>query len=264
MEIDGLNKLLLERTIAPDEFLAELWKLSTGHTRKGHVLAAGKLETFRTRTFKEKPTPQNISDLSYPPVDKSKLNRANEAGEQVFYSSAGLPTTLRESRVQEGEFIVVSKWKNTDDIILQSVGLSENPTGLEKLYHDIFTDPDESIYPYSSQVAKHLMKGVPPLGLLYPSIINSNKSHNIVLHKEQVDNKLEFINAALYRVDKIVDDSSFNVIELDFATKLEGDLLDWKGRKKQWTAPAGSTLTATSIGWDWDIRLEDGTIVEPH
>jgi hypothetical protein len=263
MNLVELRDKLKKRTILPEEFLVELWKISTGHTRNGHVFASEKLTLYRTRAFKEKTTPEYISDLSYPPLEKCKLNRANDGSEQVFYGSAGLPTTLRESRVNAGEYIIVSKWTNSEIVMLQPVGLSNSNNELEKLYNDIFTDTDESIYAYSSRIAKHLMTGVPSFGLLYPSIINGNKSHNVALNKDIVDKRIKFVNAILYRVDDITSDSSFQVTELNFATS-NFKMLDWKGRKKQWTVPANSEVRAVSNGWDWDIRLIDGTPLEPH
>lgn len=261
MEIDELETIFKNRSIPPSEFLAELWKTSEGHEREASIQPAGKLVLYRTRTFKEKSTPSYVHDLSYPPISKCKPNRANEQDEQVFYASAGLPTTLRESRVNTGEYIIVSKWRNTMEMILQTVGLTANPTGLEKLYHDIFTDPDESIYPYSSQIAKHLMQGNPPYGLLYPSIINKNQSHNVVLPKQLVDERLEFRSASLYHVTNITDDSKFDITEIDSATKLDDGRLDWKGRRKQWTLPPGGKMI--SNGWDWEAFLPDGTYVDP-
>ena len=47
------------------------------------------------------------------------------------------------------------------------------------MYRHIFTERNESIYPYSSKVAAHLLKGDFISGLLYPSIANNNKAHNL-------------------------------------------------------------------------------------
>lgn len=74
---------------------------------------------------------------------------------------------------------------------------------MESIYHDIFTSEDESIYEYSSRVAQHLMDSDFISGLLYPSIINSNKSHNVVLKKKDVDDKMTFLNATCYYIKNI-------------------------------------------------------------
>lgn len=264
MGILDLKRRVKEQTISPEDFLTELWKFSEGHIRKARRYAAGDLVLYRTRTFTKPTTPVNVADLSYPPASVCRLNRANSEGDQVFYASAGLPTTLGESRVNEGEYIIVSKWKNTQEIILQEVGLSQDSTGIEKLYHDIFTESEESIYPYSAQVAEHLMKFEPPFGLLYPSIINQNHSHNVALKKETVDERLEFINASLYEVGHITDDSKFEVTEFDFASAAGDGKLEWRGRRKQWTVVPKGELQFVSNGWDWEAFLPDGTYLEPN
>lgn len=250
--------------MTPEDFLQHLWRLSDRHKRVARKYSPGKVFLYRTRVFSNLETPKNVQDLSYPPIHKTKINRANDNGEQVFYASAGMPTTLAESRVKEGQYIIVSKWKNSKDLLLQEVGIAENPEGIEKIYHDIFTSADESIYPYSSKVAKHLMKGIPGFGLLYPSIINKNKSHNIVLSKKFVDEGLICVNASLYEVQSIYNDSKFKLDELDFAVAIQ-DKLEWKGRKKKWIiTPELGELIMKSTGLDWEAYTKDGQYIEPE
>ena len=40
--------------------------------------------------------PRRVTDLSYPPVAFARLNRANRAGQPMFYASRGAPMKLKE------------------------------------------------------------------------------------------------------------------------------------------------------------------------
>lgn len=264
MNADKLTKLVLKQSISSDDFLSELWKLSKNHRRQTRKHGVNKLEIVRTRTFNTKTRPKLIKELSYPPVGKASLQRANIEGQQIFYASVGLPTTLAESRVSSGQFIICSKWVNTKEFILQEVGFSARPSGLEKLYHDIFTSRNESTYEYTSRVAKHLMSGDFIAGLLYPSIVNQNQSHNLAIKKDYVDSGLSLVSATLYLVKDISSDSKYEVEQLDFATP-KGEELDWKGRIKQWQMTRkGEELKFVSNGWDWNAYDRDGNKVEPQ
>lgn len=264
MNATDLKLAVENRTISPSDFLSELWKLSTGMKRQGRKYSPGQLVVYRSRVYHEDIRPKEKKDVSYPPIAMSKLQRASGIGEQVFYASAGLPTTLAESRVQAGEFLAVSKWKNTGAIALQEVGFLLNEDEREKLYHSIFTHPGDELYEYSSRVGSHLMNGPALAGLLYPSIINRNQSHNVALRKAFVDDALMLASASFYRVKSISSDSQYEVEELDFALPVSGDMLEWKGRKKKWDVAPGGELKFVSNGWDWDAFLPDGTYVEPQ
>lgn len=264
MNISELNNAIKNNKISPDVFLNELWKLSNGLNREARKFYPEKLNIYRTRVFQEKILPKSIKDLSYPPLEKSILQRASGVGNQVFYASAGLPTTLAESRVKSGEYIIVSKWRNSGDLIFQNVGFTENKNGIENLYSEIFTHRNESMYVYSSKVADHLMGADFISGLIYPSIINNNKSENLAIKKDHVDKNLKFINATLYFVKSISDDSKYEVEALDFALPTDKGLLDWKGRTKKWDGLPGCELKMISNGWDWEAFMPDGTYVDPQ
>jgi RES domain len=265
MNFSELLAAAQENKITSEDFLATLWKLSKDHQRQARVYSPEAITIYRTRVFNENIRPNRIENLSYPPTEYCKLQRANDVGEQMFYASAGLPTTLAESRVITGQYIIVSKWRNNKEIVLQEVGLNAELQGIEQLYHDIFTARDEGMYKYSSKVANHLMASEFIDGLLYPSIINQNQSHNLVLKKDTVDEGLVFINASLYIVKSVSSDTKYEVEELDFATPTNDDLLDWKGRRKQWIIrEAGGKLKMRSNGWDWEAYTPEGVYVEPE
>lgn len=263
MDLETLADLLRHRAISTDDFLTELWRLSTGHRRMARTFNARDLVLYRTRAFADPIRVKTISDISYPPADRCKLNRANAPGEQIFYASAGAITTLRESRARVGKYLIVSRWTNHSEIMMMDIGFSGDPEGIEKLYHDVFTDPDESIYPYSSRIASHLTAALQPLGLLYPSIINQNTSHNVAVKKEIVDACLDFVHAGLWSVEAITGDFAFTVKEIDFATAGSDGTLDWKGRPRKWIGPAGVDLRIRTEDLSFDAILPDGTILDP-
>ncbi len=265
MELSDLMEAVKKNEVSPDIFLSELWKLSKGVQRKAPKFGPGQVTLYRTRVHRGEILPKKITDLSYPPLEKTRLRRANDASEQVFYASAGFPTTLAESRVRAGEFIIASKWQNTGDLVFQKVGLEERMSEIEAIYHEVFTYRGESMYAYSAKVAAHLMGADFISGLMYPSIINENKSHNVAIKKDHVDKSLAFVNATLYKVEDIFNDTKYKVVELDFALPSDNEFLDWKGRKKQWVLSSpGSELKMISNGWDFDVYASDGTFVNPQ
>jgi RES domain len=266
LSIVELHKRATARSITPEEFEKVLWRLSKGHRRRGRIYEAGALRIYRTRIWPGSDRPKSVADISYPPKHASRLNRANAEGEQVFYASAGLPPSFVECRLAQGQNVVCGEWQNTAKMTLQEIGLSDGPdaSGIERLYHEIFTSPDPEIYPYSARVAHHLMSGNIS-GLLYPSIAAQNKSHNLAIKAEFVEPGLRFINASFYHIKEVKDKHQYEVDELDFATPGSGAVLEWKGRKKQWVLrKQGDELKMVSNGWTWDAYSTDGSLVEPE
>jgi len=261
-----LHQRVRARSISPDEFERELWPLTKGHRRRGRVYDVGKVRIYRTRVWHESGRPKFIADISYPPKHVSRLNRANEEGEQMFYASAGLPPSFVESRLEKGQNVVCGEWRNTAKMTLQEVGLSDDNdlSVIEQLYHDIFTSPDPGMYKYSARVARHLMSG-PISGLLYPSIAAQNKSQNLAVKADFVDTGLQLINASFYYTKEIKDKHLYETEELDFATPDSTGVLQWKGRKKQWVLrKQGEELKMVSNGWTWDAYSPDGSLVDPE
>ena len=141
---DELLRAVQERIIAPDEFLQRLWGLSKGHQREVRRFSPGTVDVFRTRTFDGAERCATVAAVSYPPPHRCVLQRASGAHEQVFYGSAGLPTTLAESRVSAGQHIVVAKWRNSGDLLLQPIGLTDEG-GVELVYRRIFTSTTDTL-----------------------------------------------------------------------------------------------------------------------
>jgi hypothetical protein len=124
LSVADLHKRAIARSISPEEFEKELWRLCTGHHRRGRIYQAGTVRIYRTRVWPGVDRPKSVADISYPPKHASRLNRANAEGEQVFYASAGLPPSFVECRLEQGQNVVCGEWRNTATMILQEVGIS--------------------------------------------------------------------------------------------------------------------------------------------
>ena len=230
MNASELLKKAKEKTIGPEEFLKELSILATGLKRNGYLYSREEIRLYRTRVFETDVRPAAIEELSYPPIEKTVLQRANKQGEQVFYSSLGLATGLVESKVKVNQYIAISEWINTEELVLQGVGLLPNhqlSNEVEKLYHDIFTWPTDEMYEYTSIIASHLMNGTTICGLAYPSIASKQPGDNIVLLKKFVDNGLEFVHASLYQVNSISENEEYTLREIAMGLSESNGRLKW-------------------------------------
>lgn len=255
-----------EGTLEPEQLLNNLNRLSSGHRRPGLRITGQTRDFFRTRTFNsDDKLPVATTDIAYPPQKSALLGRANRPEESIFYASIGMPTTLAESRAKKGDIIVSGRWKNIEELILQSVGFSGKNLGLEGVYNGIFTSDNESMYKYSSIIAKHLMNGDQIHGISYPSIISGGRSQNVALKKSTVDTNMRLIYASAFRVKELYKNGSYRLEEIDFAIPDDSGKLIWTGRKHKWVLrKQGDELTVISNGWDWDAYLPDGTWVSPE
>lgn len=273
MDFSELKQKTIEGLIDPENFFRELSDNSNGTQREVRSFKPSKkapIRLYRARVFNiNLELPSNISELSYPPSEICGLGRGNNVGEQVFYASAGLPTALVEmkSKIKEGSIVVVSEWRATEEMILQTIGITENvesSSEYEDLIHHIFTYEGDSFYKYSANIAKHLMQGPQLAGIIYPSIEAKNKSHNVALKKDFVDKNLYFVNAVVYRVNKVKPNLQYDVEEIDFA-KADQSVLNWKGSKKSWVIREnGGEIKMIANGWTWNGFDSKGNLIDPE
>lgn len=274
MDMTRLSELAIDAKIPPEEFLRELWRLSKSITRRGRVFTPKEkdpIKIFRARAVDEIwQIGTDASRLSYPPASACSIGRANVAGEAVFYASAGMPTTFIEmkNRVAVGGLVVVSEWRSIMEIALQEVGFKNGMNSLatdyESLMHRLFTHPGDKFYPYSSQIAKHLMTGTELGGIIYPSIESGNLSENVAIKPQWIDEKFFPVNASLYKVTGIHPGFRYDIGEIDFGT-IENGKIDWKGRCRNWQIrKPGGTLTMKSNGWAWEGFDNDGNLIDPE
>ncbi|MES2767872.1 MAG: hypothetical protein V4596_01895 [Bdellovibrionota bacterium] len=259
-----------KRQISPDEFLKRLWKLSTGQKRQAiRFLPTQTKPTriFRSRIFNKGVLPVSVSELTYPPIDKATLGRANSPNKSIFYASAGGPTTFVESKCKVQDTLVLSEYRIYDPYILNPIGSKRVQTPMsdfEILLNEIFTFPGEYFYEYSSKVAEHLLGGEDINGLIYPSIAGQNESENIVLKPKFVDQFLKLINTTAYHITGIPQQHKYDVEEFDFGIPQE-DKISWKKRRKNWSFKyKGQMLKMISNGWSWEAFDEKDMLVDPH
>jgi len=217
---------LQKRSIPPQDFLEEFTRLSDGSELEARTYAPGELTLYRTKELEKEALPTTVQDLSYPPRDKSELQRANLENEQVFYGSIQMDAALSEGRVSAGDRIVVSRWKNAKELSVRAIP-TEPSSDTERIYNLLYTDLDTSIYPYSAAVAHRLFKTHPMLGLLYPSRRDEAENENVALTARATDEILALEDATLCEVTKAKTDS-YEVKELNVAVP-DGDSLKWLG-----------------------------------
>jgi hypothetical protein len=262
-----LLQLAANSAIGPEEFERELWGQSKGHKRRGRKYKSGEVRIYRTRVWHESERPKSIADLSYPPKHATPMGRANLEGEPIFYASAGLPASFVECRLEKGQYVICSEWRNTTDMLLQEVGLlaEKNVSNIERIYHEIFTSTDPAMYKFSARIARHLLSGDPISGLIYPSIAAQNSSQNIALKTGFVDAGLRIVNVSLYYLKNATASFQYETEEIDFALPNHDGSLNWKGRRRQWVIRKnGDQLKMVSNGWSWNAYDMAGTLVDPE
>ena len=69
--------------------------------------------------------PSKIDQLSYPPPDKARLNRANRTGRPMFYCSVAAPAAYYELHAKEGDRIALSQWEIIESVWMHNLGYHE-------------------------------------------------------------------------------------------------------------------------------------------
>lgn len=274
VNLSALKQDILDKKITPSDFLDKMRRVSKGVSRVARRYfheEAKPIRLYRARVFNGNfKKPEKITELSYiPDSTLCKVGRANSEGEQIFYASAGLPTTFVEMKdaIKINSIVIVSEWRSRDSIILQQVGFVESrdkKSEYEQFLHDIFTFEGSELYPYSSALSQHLIGSKIIDGIMYPSIESQNQSQNLALKKETIDEKFEFAYAYVYRVKEIKPNFQYDVDKIDFILP-EGDSLKYKEGKEQWVIREdGGELKMHGNGWGWDAYSSDGKLVDPE
>jgi hypothetical protein len=66
--------------------------------------------------------PRTIDQLSYPPAEKAKLNRANRPARPMFYASIAAPAVFFELRAKRGDLIALSEWEIVEPLWMHNLG----------------------------------------------------------------------------------------------------------------------------------------------
>lgn len=78
-----------------------------------------KLWRVRRRDFAE--SFDSLSDFWEPPAEEARLNRCNPAGQPILYCSKDLATALDESRIENGDELLLVKYRATSRLRLSRV-----------------------------------------------------------------------------------------------------------------------------------------------
>jgi hypothetical protein len=249
----------LDHLAAQGETPEELYRLSKivhcGATVITPTFEPG-LIVFRSRPVLKKPIYK--SEISYPPVTRTKLGRSNAAHEPIFYGSIGpnAGSTLYECRAKPGDLFAIGTWFTTVPLILNHMGFS-NPEinnrvpgrPLDHLFthdepsrrnailrswqSDVFTRivpaGNERFYNLSIALTKLGLEtegGQPDVpsgmgGILYPSVCTNLMTYNVALKPTFVDTGLKLSQIHLVRVrwiDQPADDRSVRPLNVAIDT----------------------------------------------
>lgn len=216
--------------------------------------------------------PVRVADVSYPAAHYIRRDqRANRAGQAMFYCSATWHPPFFEVGVQPGDQIVISRWQTQQPLRLVSFGYADTcaddphsnreealrealaklpaPTrAVAAFLTDTFTktvrDDNQHHYRLSIAVAEACQLGTAFDGLLYPSAAMPSPAHNLALHPSFLDAgklRLQYVEHLLVNH---VGTETINVCSLDFAREAGPDgRLHWLGRPGNWVLREHSTAT---------------------
>jgi hypothetical protein len=107
------------RHLSIDELKVELNGKLGGMVRRVGTVAPGN-RVFRGVPWDE--PPDQISQLSYPPAQNTRLNRLNRQGRAMFYASVAGPAVFYEMRAQPGCRVAFSTWRVTESLWMHNLG----------------------------------------------------------------------------------------------------------------------------------------------
>src|SRR5690348_10824577 len=91
------------------------------------------IDSIVYRCRKMSTRPSKIAQITYPlPQFVTRQGRANKIGQSMFYGSIGSKVPLFEIDAQPGDYIVISRWKVLETVILNHVGYSQSAIKDEK------------------------------------------------------------------------------------------------------------------------------------
>ncbi len=273
------------------DFEAQLTSLFRGYGVSAPKFDAG-LYLYRGRKCE---MPIKLKSLTYPPPSLvTRLGRANDIGQSMFYAATARAVPFFELGVKPGDHIALSRWKTTGPMMLNHIGFSSEPSSfnesnrkidriykfvedtramgdLNALVHDYLaynfarSIKDSDDYKFAFAISKKLLSSELFDGLLYPTIQMFGNADNVVLKTDTVDRLLAFVSVEYVKV-KEVRGQEIDIDILDSAT--QADLigtLDWSGRHLHWKLRRkGDQLTVVSKSGEWLAYDQFGNRVDPE
>lgn len=258
-QLVALRHLCLRRH-SISELTGRVRRLLTNHPVRCLELPAGIL-LYRGVVRREPPV--YWSEVSYPPAERVQYDqRANRAGQPMFYASATWHPPFFEAGVQPDDRIVISRWISRQPLRLVSfhepdqcaddphsdrnqvlgqarASLPEPARLVAAFLTRVFTKPvsehNSHHYRLSVAVAEACELGTAFDGLLYPSAAMTSPAHNLALHPSCLDaGKLTLQYVEHLRVNQ-VGIETLDVCSLDFANRFdETGRLHWLGQPGNW------------------------------
>jgi hypothetical protein len=296
MEILRHLETLDLKTISQNELEGLYKEMITGLELLSFPLPEG---TFLFRAIEWEDKPLMWKDIIYPAKEVAKMNRANEEGVQVFYSSTVKKTVFQEQDFQAGKKYIISKWINEDYFVsLQCIGYNlRELKELASLYHgsfDLENIDDEVRSEHINRLQEFLKNkfskklenpedyrttnaiarifydaNIDPDtnrarfdGFIYHATNLDHYATNILLKKDVIDSKRVRFESVEYIevIDK--NEGKFTYKLLDYAEKIKEEKIQWKNFDRTWILDDESDdVTYRDEGKDSNFYTFDGEVI---
>jgi|GEM_PF-4436660 len=220
--------------------------------------------------------PIYTADVSYPPPQRVQHDqRANRAGQPMFYASATWHPPFFEAGIQTNDRIIISRWvshqplrlvsfhepdqcpddphSDRNQVLRDALNRLPEPDRLVArfLTHALtrpVSDTNPHHYRLSIAVAEVCDLGGSFDGLLYPSAAMPSPAHNLALHPSCLDTgKLTLQYVEHLHVNR-VGTETLDVCSLDFANTFDEDRrLRWRGQPGNWILREGGKSVACHL-----------------
>jgi hypothetical protein len=286
--IEEIRRLDLRLT-SFDDLRTRLWGLLTGYRVAAPRFEPG-FRVFRARVCEK---PAKVSEISYPPPERTPLGRCNRPGVPIFYGSTSREPPFFEARPTPGATIALAQWVTTQPMLLNHLAFTrptferlgskreqagwareaaEIPPGMQELAYllgELFAASigvgEEHSYLLTAALTSVMSDADVFDGLMYPSVAMWANGNNIALKTGFVDRALKFDKIEFARVER-VKETAYDISWLDTAAKIADDgTIQWRGRLENWSIrePFGQ-LTFTAENGGWIARDAEGNVVEPE
>lgn len=204
---------------------------------------------WRARAVEETTWP-NLSDLDYPPAEKARRGRLNDAGSPCFYVAKDIETALLEIQAKEGQLVQVAGFRILNEDILRmivvgeyanvqksgymhftgtdpgrtlqkQINLQDKKKALTLLYIDkflasILADPHarQSNYTFSRALGALLHSKVDADGIVFPSVRDPG-GFNLAVQRGPSDRALHNVACVLIKVGR---KRRFSVLDYEIAS----------------------------------------------
>jgi hypothetical protein len=112
------------RTADIDQMRDMLGSINLGMLHKSPIIKAS-TDIRRGRIVPKRP--RTIAEISYPPAKAvQQLGRLNRTGQSVFYGSVSMHAPVYEINPKQGDFVVISRWRNHRNLLVNNVGYSQS------------------------------------------------------------------------------------------------------------------------------------------